>query len=286
MRGTSFRFLCLLTLVTSEISQANCYRYSLGGGSAGGARTTPTIAWTDPQIIAGRTPVKAVHMNELRQDINNKRLACGLAQANWSEPIVAKITPIKAIHVLELRAAIPDLLSKDAALKNLPQPYPSVYSAATLVPEISIRKLVDIQEIRNILGSITCPSGGGPLLIPQQSNSFGGVLTKYNSGTATLDSAIYTDFGNWLTAQYATMGVALTVPDLISLQPQQELVTTNCQNTSNGSKSVDYNFHGMIVTVVVFWQGTEQVLQPGTNAVCNVSISGTLNGSLNGVTCN
>lgn len=65
--------------------------------------------FTDPEIVAGVTPLKAVHIIELRSRINALRGAHGLANFKWTDDLVASgAAPIRAVHILELRAALAD----------------------------------------------------------------------------------------------------------------------------------------------------------------------------------
>ena len=57
--------------------------------------------WTDNPIIAGSTPIKAAHINQLRSTIDRARGIAGLAAFPWTNsPIQAGMTPIRAIHLL------------------------------------------------------------------------------------------------------------------------------------------------------------------------------------------
>jgi hypothetical protein len=60
-------------------------------------------AFTDGTLVAGTTPVKLVHLMELREDANAVRALAGLGAATWTEP---SPVVIKAAHVTELRNAI------------------------------------------------------------------------------------------------------------------------------------------------------------------------------------
>ncbi len=70
-------------------------------------------AWTDPGLTAGETPVKAVHMTELRAAADNVRAYYGMAAYPWAGAITAGITGIAGWtgHVAELRTAIEQVAS-------------------------------------------------------------------------------------------------------------------------------------------------------------------------------
>jgi len=68
--------------------------------------TTP-LAFTDDPLATQSTVVKAVHIIELRADIDSARLARGLAGFAWTDPTITPgITMVKAVHVTELRVAL------------------------------------------------------------------------------------------------------------------------------------------------------------------------------------
>jgi hypothetical protein len=69
----------------------------------------PVLRWTDDPVTT-ETPIKAVHVNELRRAIDTLRSQADLASFTWTDdPIMAGGTVIRAIHFLELRQAIQDL---------------------------------------------------------------------------------------------------------------------------------------------------------------------------------
>jgi hypothetical protein len=72
-------------------------------------RTLASLApasYTDPTITAGVTKVKAVHINELRSALNAARSALTLPAISYSETITAATTKIKATHLTELRGGV------------------------------------------------------------------------------------------------------------------------------------------------------------------------------------
>lgn len=65
-----------------------------------------SITWTDDPVTT-ETPIKAVHVNELRQAIDARRRQHCLPPLPWTDdPVIARYTVIRAIHLLELRQAI------------------------------------------------------------------------------------------------------------------------------------------------------------------------------------
>ena len=68
---------------------------------------TVTGGFTDDPIVAGVTPVRAVHFTELRARIDALREAAGLGRFRWTDPVLrAGVTPVRLVHLLELREAL------------------------------------------------------------------------------------------------------------------------------------------------------------------------------------
>ena len=65
------------------------------------------FVWTDPVLRAGVTPVRLVHLLELREALGAAYAAAGRAEPRWTDAApVAGSTPIRAVHLMELRAAV------------------------------------------------------------------------------------------------------------------------------------------------------------------------------------
>jgi hypothetical protein len=64
------------------------------------------FAWTDPVLTAGATPVKAVHLSDLRTALQQAYAAAKLLAPTYTDdPIVAGVTTVRLIHIQELRTA-------------------------------------------------------------------------------------------------------------------------------------------------------------------------------------
>ena len=104
------------------------------------ARTVPVF--TDNPLAARATPVKAVHVVELRQAIDTLRSGRGLTAYPWTDgTLTARTTAVRAAHVAELRAALDDVYRK--AGKPVP-----VYTTRNLQPGATAIAAVDIAELR------------------------------------------------------------------------------------------------------------------------------------------
>ena len=67
---------------------------------------SPTFAWTDPTLIPGLTPAKAIHLVELRKALNEAYRAIGRTPPRYSDDTASAGPTIKAIHINELRASL------------------------------------------------------------------------------------------------------------------------------------------------------------------------------------
>lgn len=65
----------------------------------------PHAVFTDP-ILTTQTPLKRVHLVELRAALQSARSALGLPPLTFSDTELGVRTPIKAIHFQEIRDAI------------------------------------------------------------------------------------------------------------------------------------------------------------------------------------
>lgn len=67
----------------------------------------PVVVWTDPTLTAGSTTIRAVHVTELRAALQAVYVAAGRAVPSFTDPVLtAGVTSIRAVHITELRAAV------------------------------------------------------------------------------------------------------------------------------------------------------------------------------------
>lgn len=100
-------------------------------------------SFTDPEIMPGVTPVRAIHFTELRSRTDARRAAAGLAPYGWTDAVLtARATPIRLVHLLELRAAL------EAAYAAAGQPAPPWTDATP-----AALKAVHLTELRDAVVS-------------------------------------------------------------------------------------------------------------------------------------
>jgi hypothetical protein len=112
------------------------------------------VTYTDAQLSAGVTPVRAVHMTELRQTVNSVRRAAALPDASWTDANLAGAT-VRGVHLQELRDSL------GQALSALDAPAPN-YTDPTITAGFTLIKKSHIEELRNYAASATSTSTGPP----------------------------------------------------------------------------------------------------------------------------
>jgi Divergent InlB B-repeat domain len=98
--------------------------------------------FTDDPLTARVTPVRTVHITELRLAIDQERTRRGLAAFGWTDAVLTPgVTPVSATHLIELRAAL------NAAYQAASRP-PPTYTDPGVVPRALAIRAADIQELR------------------------------------------------------------------------------------------------------------------------------------------
>ncbi|HEX6641928.1 MAG TPA: hypothetical protein VF215_12495, partial [Thermoanaerobaculia bacterium] len=96
------------------------------------------LAFTDPSLGAGATPVKFAHLNQLRDAVQAVRLLAGLTPASFSGSAIG--LPISSSQILELRNA---LSQAHSTLLLPPLTFANSASALTFI------RATDVTELRN-----------------------------------------------------------------------------------------------------------------------------------------
>jgi uncharacterized repeat protein (TIGR03803 family) len=74
--------------------------------AARATRGLASYAYTDPTIVVGTTPVKAQHIVELRQALREVYVAAGVTPPSYTDPDLTAGTIAKLDHIAEIRAAV------------------------------------------------------------------------------------------------------------------------------------------------------------------------------------
>jgi hypothetical protein len=118
------------------------------GGSGSSADSAPDVAstftFTDDPLAAGTTPVKAVHLTELRTAVNALRSTAGLSPATFTDPSLGAGSSIRKVHIEELRASI--VAARSALGLSMPS-----FADSTLTAQSTPIKALHIHQLRNAL---------------------------------------------------------------------------------------------------------------------------------------
>ena len=101
------------TMWIADVAEDKLYAYHLGTLGSGVGLTTggdsaagPTI-FTDHPLRPGITPIRAIHFQELRDEISALRARADLPSVRWTDPVLTPgVTPVRRVHLTELRAAL------------------------------------------------------------------------------------------------------------------------------------------------------------------------------------
>ncbi len=112
------------------------------------AAFTSLPVFTNDPIVPGVTPVRAVHITELRTRIGQLRTRYGLGAYAWTDSsLIVGATPVQAAHVAQLRAALADVYTA----AGLPTP---VYTTSPITAGETIITATDIMELRAAVNAI------------------------------------------------------------------------------------------------------------------------------------
>jgi Beta-propeller repeat/IPT/TIG domain len=93
--------------------------------------SVPALTFTNNPLQAGVTPVKAVHLTELRAAVSTLRTRYALSAPTWPSGAITPGTVIKAAHLTELRSALADVYT--AASLAVPTWSPATVAGGTTV---------------------------------------------------------------------------------------------------------------------------------------------------------
>jgi hypothetical protein len=97
-----------------------------------------TVLFNDDPIVTGTTPIKAIHLAQLRTAVNAMQTAAGVTPSSFTDPTLNNTIAIKAVHITQLRTALATAISALAA--------PTTFFTNSIAGTV---KAADVQEIRN-----------------------------------------------------------------------------------------------------------------------------------------
>jgi hypothetical protein len=104
--------------------------------------------FTDDPLLQETTPVKTIHLTELRTAVNTARADYGLGASTWTDPtLVPRQTEAKRVHLTELRTA----LSQVYAAAGLGTPS---FTDPTVTPWETPIKAAHLSELRSYLRAL------------------------------------------------------------------------------------------------------------------------------------
>ena len=110
--------------------------------------TNSAPSFTDDPLTARTTPIKVVHLAELRQQIDVLRVRYGLPPFGWTDSaLTPRTTPVKAVHLSELRTAL-------AAVCAAAGEAPPAFTNPTIVAGTTAVAAVHLTELRAIVARL------------------------------------------------------------------------------------------------------------------------------------
>lgn len=101
------------------------------------------LFFTDDPIVAGTTPLRAVHVLEMRNRVNALRARRGLEPRVWTDDGLDGATLVKAVHLNEVRSALEEVYLRDGRI-------PPGYTANPVVVGAPATA-ADVNETRNAI---------------------------------------------------------------------------------------------------------------------------------------
>ena len=105
----------------------------------------PWPAFSDASLTEGTTPVRAIHVTELRRRINALRVRFGLQPSAWADVSLVGVT-VSAVHLQQLRQALH--AAYGAAIDSGVSVTPPVFTDDPAIPGQSIIRAPHIEELR------------------------------------------------------------------------------------------------------------------------------------------
>lgn len=142
-RNFSVRSASLVTvdleITSSAAAGGRSIKMETPGGTSNSVTFTVTV-FTDDPLTAMVTTIKALHITELRTEINAARTANGLPEFDFSDSLTAGQTATRAVHIVELRTALDEAY---VAADRTPPTYTDSSLSGMVIKAVHITELRD-----------------------------------------------------------------------------------------------------------------------------------------------
>jgi len=139
----------------STVSAGHAYVYKVRATNSTAASAfsnsdfVTTFVYTDNPLAAASTPIRAIHITELRQAVDAIRVAVGLSAGTYTDLVIQPgLTVVRAIHVQELRTQVNAPFTAVGLT-------PPTYTDDALQAGSSVIKSAHVQELRT---ATRCPA--------------------------------------------------------------------------------------------------------------------------------
>jgi hypothetical protein len=105
------------------------------------------LPFTDT-LSSGQTPIRSIHITEMRARINALRAARGLAAISWTDTVLTVgVTPMRAVHITQMRTALNQVYT---ALGRTPP----AYTDSSLSTGTTPIKVAHLNELRAAIQAV------------------------------------------------------------------------------------------------------------------------------------
>jgi RHS repeat-associated protein len=169
-------------------------------------QSSPPV-FTDDPLVAGTTNIKAVHITELRDAVNQLRARAALSAATWTDTTIAG-NLIKAVHIVELRTALDEARSA-LGLSNPAYTDPTLTAGSTTIKAAHVQELRDRVKTAWTTASQVPRDGLAALSYNPASNRITTAGYEYNAAGSLVRSQ--SSSGGWQRYEYDAAGRLVNV---------------------------------------------------------------------------
>jgi hypothetical protein len=158
------------------------------------------VSWTDPTISTGVTPIRVVHIKQLRDEVDRIRYDFGFSTGTWTNPTLSTgTTPIRVVHMQELRYNIGQVTGTYTSVCPSTVPAISAWTDTVIttgVTPIRVRHITELRAAIDRIGTCTqccsaqcrstpCSGAGGCGTVADGIDCGDGICNECVSGVCT-----------------------------------------------------------------------------------------------------